>query len=63
MAIYESEHTKFMREWMAKNPQELQEQQAGRALWWDKGEQDLEAARRAIESKVPQKSYYYDIDG
>ncbi|HEY1182516.1 MAG TPA: DUF3460 family protein [Rhodocyclaceae bacterium] len=63
MAIYESEHTKFMREWMEKHPQELQEQQAGRALWWDKGEQDLETARRNDLSKVPQKSYYYDIEG
>ncbi len=63
MAMYESEHTKFMREWMARNPHELQEQQAGRALWWDKGEQDLERTRRETQSRVPQKSYYYDIEG
>ena len=63
MAIYESEHTKFMREWMEKHPEEIQEQKAGRALWWDKGVQDLETARRNTESKVPQKSYYYDIEG
>lgn len=63
MAIYESEHTKFMREWMEKHPQEQQEQQAGRALWWDKGEQSLETARRNAESSVPQKPYYYDIEG
>ncbi|HTH94432.1 MAG TPA: DUF3460 family protein [Rhodocyclaceae bacterium] len=63
MAMYESEHTKFMREWMAKNPQELEEQKEGRALWWDKGEQDLDTARRNVESKVPQKAYYYDIEG
>jgi len=36
MAMYESEHTKFMREWMEKHPQERVEQQKGRALWWDK---------------------------
>lgn len=63
MAMYESEHTKFIREWMEKNPQELQEQKDGRALWWDKGEQDLETSRRYSASKVPQKSYYYDIEG
>lgn len=63
MAMYESEHTKFIREWMEKHPQELEEQKAGRALWWDKGEQTLEAARRNAESKVPTKSYYYDIEG
>lgn len=53
MAMYESEHTKFIREWMEKNPQELQEQKDGRALWWDKGEQDLETARRNAQSTVP----------
>ena len=63
MAIYESEHTKFMREWLAKHQQEVTEQKAGRALWWDKGEQDLDTARRNNESKVPQKAYYYDIEG
>ena len=36
MAIYESEHTKFMREWMAKHPEEIEEQKKGRALWWDR---------------------------
>jgi hypothetical protein len=61
--MYESEHTKFIREWMEKHPQELDEQKAGRALWWDKGVQDLETARRNDQSKVPQKSYYYDIEG
>ena len=41
MAIYESEHTKFMREWMKAHPEEREEQQKGRALWWDKP-QDLQ---------------------
>lgn len=63
MAIYESEYTLFMREWMEKNAQELEVQKAGRSLWWDKGEQDLETARRNSASKVPQKSYYYDVTG
>ncbi len=61
MAMYESEHTKFMREWMAKHPEELAEQQAGRALWWDKP-QVSEAARRAAEASVPTKPYYYDAN-
>lgn len=55
MAIYESEHTKFMREWLKQHPQELKEQERGRALWWDKP-QDLEQLRRNDESKVPQKA-------
>lgn len=61
MAIYESEHTKFMREWMAKHPEQTVEQREGRALWWDKP-QDLDVQKRAQASKVPAKGYYYDIN-
>ncbi|MFA7268159.1 MAG: DUF3460 family protein [Sterolibacterium sp.] len=49
--IYESEHTKFMREWLKQHPEELEQQRIGRALWWDKP-QDQEQLRRAAESKV-----------
>lgn len=59
MAIYESEHTKFMREWMAKHPQELQQQKDGRALWWDK-QQDRALQSGFDDSRVPTKAYYYD---
>jgi len=62
MAMYESEHTVFMREWMAKNPQELGEQKAGRALWWDKAPADPDALRRLDEARVPTKPYYYDAN-
>lgn len=62
MAMYESEHTIFMREWLAKNPQELEEQKAGRAMWWDKAPLDPDTQRRAIESAVPAKPYYYDAN-
>jgi len=58
MAIYESEHTKFMREWMAKHPEEAAEQAKGRALWWDKP-QNLETGKQYSEAEVPQKAYYY----
>ena len=61
MAIYESEHTRFMREWMKQHPEQIQEQQRGRALWWDKP-QDLETLRRNAVSQVPQTPYYYDGD-
>ena len=62
MAMYESEHTKWMREWLAKHPEELQVQKSGRALWWDKPPQDEEAMRRLAEARVPQKAYYYDAN-
>ena len=58
MAMYESDHTKFMREWMEKHPEEIEEQKKGRALWWDKP-QDQETQRNNAESKVPQKPYPY----
>lgn len=58
MAIYESEHTKFMREWMDKHPEEATEQAKGRALWWDKP-QTLETSKQYREAEVPQKAYYY----
>lgn len=61
MATYESDHTKFMREWMAKHPQEAVEQKKGRALWWDKP-QNLEEQQRNQASRVPVKPYYYDIN-
>ena len=62
MAMYESEHTIFMREWMAKNPQELDEQKNGRALWWDKAPLDQDTQRRIDDARVPVKAYYYDAN-
>jgi len=61
MANYESEHTKFMREWLKNHPETLIEQQKGRALWWDK-KQDAEAAKGYAAARVPSHSYYYDYD-
>jgi hypothetical protein len=61
MAIYESEHTKFMREWMEKHPEETEVQKAGRALWWDKP-QDVAKQARDRDASVPVKSYYYDLN-
>lgn len=59
MAMYESEHTKFMREWLEKHPEERVEQQKGRALWWDKPQDDVSRERQRA-STVPVKPYYYD---
>lgn len=59
---YESEHTKFMREWLAQHPEELEVQQSGRALWWDRGVRDLDEQQRLAAAKVPQKPYYYDVN-
>lgn len=58
---YESDHTKWMREMIAKNPQWEAEQKAGRALWWDK-QVDSEQAAQNAKSKVSQKPYPYDVN-
>lgn len=62
MAIYESEHTRFMREWLEKHPQEIEVQKSGRALWWDKAPLDAETQRRIDIARVAQKPYYYDAN-
>ncbi len=62
MAHYESEHTKFMREWLEKHPEESKEQQKGRALWWDKQSQSLDEMKDRAAARVPNKPYYYDAN-
>ena len=34
--MYESDLTKFMREYLAQHPEEIESQKKGRAIWWDK---------------------------
>jgi len=36
MARYESDLTKFMRQFLQQHPEELESQKKGRAVWWDK---------------------------
>lgn len=62
MSGYESEHTKFIREWMEQHPEELLEQKKGRALWWDKSPRPLAALQQDSEATVPVKAYYYDAN-
>jgi hypothetical protein len=59
---YESDHTKFMREWLQQHPEEQEVQKSGRALWWDRGPRDLETQGAYEAAKVQQKSYYYDAN-
>ena len=35
--IYESDLTKFMRDYLQAHPEEVESQRVGRAIWWDKG--------------------------
>jgi hypothetical protein len=56
-----SDHTRFMAELLEKNPDWAKDQRAGRALWWDKS-QDQDGRRRAQESSEPNKAYPYDVN-
>ena len=56
--MYESEHTKFMRELFAKRPHLVEQQKEARAIWWDK-KVNLEELKRFETSEVPQNSYVY----
>ena len=56
--LYESDHTKWMREMMAKNPDWAEDQKTGRAIWWDK-QLDRDELQRQQAARVPQQGYVY----
>ena len=56
---YVSEHTRFIRDLLAKKPELEIEQRTGREIWWDKLPSEVEAQRRMNEGGVPQKGYEY----
>jgi len=56
---YESDVTKLLRELLDQHPEIVEDQRAGRALWWDR-KIDLDAQRRYREATVKQKPYVYD---
>ena len=57
--MYESDHTKFIAELKAKNPQIEEGQREGRALLWDKAPTLLSDQDRTAESRVKQQAYVY----
>jgi hypothetical protein len=58
-SMYESDHTKFIKELKAKTPGMEERQQAGRALLWDKAPTSLDEQRRLKESRIRQQAYVY----
>ena len=58
---YVSEYTLWMREQQAKNPAWEVDQRVGRALWWDK-KQDQETTQRYAEANIEMKPYPYDVN-
>ena len=59
ISMYESEHTKFIKELKEKTPGMDERQQAGRALLWDKAPITLDEQRRIAESRLRQQAYPY----
>ena len=55
---YGSEHTKFMREFLEKNPEVQEKRIEARSRWWDR-EQNREENKRFKESNEPMKPYVY----
>jgi hypothetical protein len=58
-SMYESDHTKFIKELKSKTPGMEERQQAGRALLWDKAPVTLDEQRRIAESRIRQQAYVY----
>ncbi|MBS1187577.1 MAG: hypothetical protein H6R04_1595 [Burkholderiaceae bacterium] len=57
---YRSEFTLFIDQWKARDPGVAERQTAGRALLWNRPQQEPERAQRAAASQVRRKSYVYD---
>lgn len=58
MAAYESEVTRFIREFLQKHPEVVEKQEQARATWWDRP-QDFSERRQFEEAEVPKKPYEY----
>jgi hypothetical protein len=57
--LYESDHTKFIRDLLDRKPQLDEDRRKGRAIWWDKRPADLAQRRVMDEGNVPQQGYVY----
>ena len=55
---YASEVTRLIRALLDEQPQIVEDQKKGRALWWDK-KANADSQRRAKESNVRQQPYVY----
>jgi len=62
MARYQSEFTQFLNELKSEKPHLETDQQAGRALLWDKEPLSAEDLRRAQAAKLKQRAYVYSND-
>lgn len=61
MAMYQSNYTRFMNEFLEQNPQVQAERLKLRQTWWDRP-QDLDELARFAASRVPPRPYAYQPD-
>ena len=62
MKAYESDVTKFIRDFLERHPEVVEKQKKARATWWDRP-QSLVEQKALDEAKAPKKSYeYYDLE-
>lgn len=61
MAAYESEHTIFMREQLAKHPEWEEDKLVGRALLWDRPI-NLTEQKTLAQARETSKPYPYDVN-
>lgn len=55
---YESEATRFIKDFLDSNPQVVEKQKRNRTTWWDRP-QSIEERARLDEAEVPQTGYVY----
>jgi hypothetical protein len=62
MKPYESEITKFIRDFLDTHPEVVEKQKKARATWWDRP-QSLGERKALEDARAPKKSYeYYNLD-
>lgn len=56
--MYESEITRFLKDFVRKNPQVTEQQKKNRLTWWDRP-QDMDTWKERRQAAVPQPAYVY----
>lgn len=55
---YESDTTRFIREFLQKHPEVVEKQREARSTWWDRP-QDREQRKKFEAARLPMKPYEY----
>lgn len=55
---YESDVTRFIRDFLNKHPEVVEKQRAARSTWWDRP-QNREQLKTFEEARAPKKPYEY----